>query len=132
MVLKELTLALPQSFIFVVSRLKIRELALEVLHRGFELHDRLSLGVAVVVCFTCTCVKVLNLSLVALNFLLLHGLLFALVLVKAGVVFLQEAQLLLQFRVFPVELLLNLLECLPLLFELLLPHVSLILHALDI
>lgn len=88
--------------------------------------------VAIVVRFSCASVQVLDLSLVALDFLQLGGLLFALVLVKAGVVLLEEAQLLLEFSVFSVELLLDLLEGLPLLLELLLPHISLILHALNI
>jgi len=49
LILQELALALPKSLVFVISRLKIRELSLQILHGSFELHDGLCLRVAIVV-----------------------------------------------------------------------------------
>ena len=132
LILQELALALPESLVFVICRLKVRELSLQILHGGLELHDGLCLRVAVVVRLSSARVKILNLSLVVLNLLLVLSLLLPLVLIKPGVILLQQTQLLLKLSVFPVELLLDLLESLALLLKLLLPHIFLTLNSLKI
>ena len=91
LVLQELALTLPESLVLVIRRLKVRELSLQILHGSFELHDGLCLCVAIVVSLSSARVKILNLSLVLLNLLLVLSLLLPPILIKSGIILLQQA-----------------------------------------
>ena len=91
LVLQELTLTLPESLVFVIRRLKVRELSLQILHGSFELHDGLCLCIAIVVSLSSARVKILNLSLVLLDLLLVLSVLLPPILIKSGIILLQQA-----------------------------------------
>lgn len=70
LIFKELAFSFPKSFVFIIHRLQVGYLSFQLLLLALKFHHLLSLHVSIIECFTCTCVQVLNLTLILRDILL--------------------------------------------------------------